>query len=295
MASAQTLTQMADAQGPRVKGWCFTINNPTSSDEISLSELALTKTDYIVWGEEVGANGTPHYQGFMWLKTPARLTAVKKFFGRSPHLEPMNGTPQQAADYCKKDGRVNEHGQLPEDGRKKGGEATKAKYQEAWDLAKAGKIDEMDPQIRFVHYSNVMRIARDYAPMPADLPESCGYWYYGAPRTGKSWTARHQWPQDAIYLKPINKWFDGYRGQPTVLLEDIGLEHDWMGYHLKIWADRYAFAAEQKGSTINLRPARIVVTSNHKIESIFAKCPETVQALLKRFVVTQFHLPLIPY
>lgn len=289
---------MADAQGPRTKGWCFTINNPDASDEISLSELALTKTDYIVWGEEIGAQGTRHYQGFMWLKAPARLTAVKKFFRRSPHLEPMRGSPMQASDYCKKDrGIINEHGQLPEDGRKKGGEATKQKFQESWNLAKEGKIEEIDPHIRLAHYNTLKRIERDFAVMPKDLDEeACGYWFYGPPRTGKSWHARNVfYPEETIYLKPVNKWFDGYRGQDKILLEDVGLDHEFMGYHLKIWADRYAFAAEQKGSTINVRPKRIIVTSNHSIEQIFGRCPETVQALKKRFVCTQFALPLQPY
>jgi len=70
----------------------------------------------------------------------------------------------------------------------------------------------------------------------------------------------------ATYNKPLNVWWDGYQPGESVILDDVGLEHSWLGYHLKVWADRYSFEASVKGSSMAVRPPMVVVTSNYKIE-----------------------------
>jgi len=47
-----------------------------------------------------------------------------------------------------------------------------------------------------------------------------GMWCYGAPGTGKSHYAR-EISGDSLYLKPQNKWFDGYTGQENILIDDF--------------------------------------------------------------------------
>lgn len=86
-------------------------------------------------------------------------------------------------------------------------------------------------------------------------------WHYGPTGVGKSSSVRRRFPN--AYNKLPNKWWCGYRGQSEVLIEDIGCEHGYLGYHLKIWADHYPFTAEVKGSTITARPEVILVTSNY--------------------------------
>lgn len=70
------------------------------------------------------------------------------------------------------------------------------------------------------------------------------------------------------------------------LLEDFGLEHSVLGYHLKIWADHYPFAAEVKGSTLQARPKKIVVTSNYHPSSIWAD-PNVLGPIVRRFEVIE--------
>ena len=48
------------------------------------------KMTYMVVGEEVGENGTPHRQGFVILKVRTRLSTMKKWIPRG-HLELMRG------------------------------------------------------------------------------------------------------------------------------------------------------------------------------------------------------------
>ena len=96
------------AKRPQGKHWCFTLNNPGAEP---VPEWPVDVTYYVI-GKETGESGTPHWQGYVCFAKPLRLTALKKLMPRA-HWEQMRGTPQQAADYCKKDGDYEEDGILP--------------------------------------------------------------------------------------------------------------------------------------------------------------------------------------
>lgn len=103
---------MAPSQNA-AKRWCFTLNNYTDLELQALSDSA-DNFDYLCLGRERGSNNTPHLQGYLILKTKLRLNNVKVLPGLSrAHLEVSRGTPEQASDYCKKDGDFDEHGTLP--------------------------------------------------------------------------------------------------------------------------------------------------------------------------------------
>jgi len=81
--------------------WVFTLNNPTDADKPDTWVTSGAAT-YVVWQMEVGANGTPHYQGYVELTKRSRLSALKKLAPLA-HWELRKGTQQQAIDYCKKE------------------------------------------------------------------------------------------------------------------------------------------------------------------------------------------------
>lgn len=95
------------------KNWCFTLNNYTENDE-NLLELLFQNghVNYIVFGREIGEEGTPHLQGFVQFKKKLRLRQAKSFISPRCHLEPMAGTATQASMYCKKDGDFQEFGNM---------------------------------------------------------------------------------------------------------------------------------------------------------------------------------------
>lgn len=290
------------------KNWMFTI--PNYADDCVPSNLAMFK--YIVLGKEVGAGGLRHIQGFCILNEPMKFAAMKLLFPTWRNLENSRTSETACAAYCKKgeqsheewellktkgpsygkNADVFEAGVLPDKGylkknSAKGGEATKRKWDDAWDLAKKGDVEAIDSKIRLTSYRVIRQVQKDYQKPPDHLDDVCGMWFYGPPGTGKSHTARDM--GTSIYDKPCNKWWDGYQGEEIALIDDFDLNHKVLGHHLKRWTDRYAFPAESKGSTLQIRPKTIIVTSNYSIEEIFDGDEEMIKALRRRFQVRHFH------
>lgn len=273
-----------DPTSARTKFWCFTINNPAANYK---DVDGVVNWDYMVIGNEICPDtGTPHLQGFVAYKVRTKFNTVKRQMPRA-HIEPMapKSTPQKAANYCKKDGNYDEIGQLPDwKGGASGGLKKAENFKKTIEAAKRGdleEIEELNPVAYVQHYHAYKRIMQDNPQKPKDLEEVCGEWLWGEPGVGKSYRAREENPDH--YDKPLNKWWDGYRGQEAIILDDVGMQQaNWIGDLLKRWADRYSFPAEQKGTTIQIRPQKIIVTSNYKIEEIFQDAT-LCKAIQRRF------------
>jgi len=276
----------------RGKAWCFTINNPSAS---SMKDFEPTQYEYLVYGrEKAPGTGTEHLQGYVVFNDRKRMAQVRTV-SKTAYWVPAKGTAEQNRTYCTKDGDFVEEGVLPASQTAAATSAAKEKWASIKLAAQAGDIDSMEGSVFVQHYRNLQQIASDYAPRAVDLPDVCGLWYVGPPGCGKSHSARAL--TESYYLKPMNKWWDGFspRKHDTVVLEDLDLEQTFMGHYLKNWADKWSFAAEKKGSTIQIRPKRIVVTSNYTIEQIWGQDTSLVQALKRRFTVTHFPAPTSPF
>lgn len=270
-------------QSLQSKHWCFTINNPTSSDFPDGFYTGKVYS-YVVLGKEIGDTGTPHIQGYFCLINRKRLTAVKKILPRA-HLEIMRGTPLEAATYCKKDGNWTEHGTFPLTAAQASSSKLKRDWDGAYDLAVSGKMSDIPRSMLIPYYHAFKRIQQDNPTKPDDRDDTCGIWLHGVTGAGKSHYARAMYPHP--FDKPLNKWWDGYKGQANVLLDDIDTSHaTWIGPFLKRWADRYSFPAEQKGTTVQIRPQRIIVTSQHRLIDLFQG--RMGKALARRF--TEIHI-----
>lgn len=78
-----------------------------------------------------------------------------------------------------------------------------------------------------------------------------------------------------------------YNDQDTVIIDDLDLSHGYMARHLKLWGDHRPYKAQVKGGTLgDIRPARIIVTSQYPITAIFNA--EDATAIERRFKVTHF-------
>ncbi|ORX76042.1 hypothetical protein BCR32DRAFT_249072 [Anaeromyces robustus] len=76
-----------------------------------------------------------------------------------------------------------------------------------------------------------------------------------------------------VYNKKSNKWWDSYKGEKIVVIEE--LEPQWVchsGNLLKQLCDQYPFPVEVKGATINkIRPFWVIMTSNYSLKKLCTK------------------------
>jgi ribosomal protein L44E len=190
------------------------------------------------------------------------------------------GTPQQNSTYCKKGGDYREHGVPPTTG----GDANRLRWQQTKTLAVQGQLDSVPEDIFCRFYGTLKRIQFDYRSTPKSLTVLDNQWHYGPTETGKSYSVRSQFPDHCI--KPLNKWWDNYYGEKTVILDDVNKSHmSWLADLLKTWADHYPFNAEFKGGSMTIRPERIIVTSNIPLDKACEEleCKSYQEPLLRRF------------
>ena len=62
----------------RSRGFCFTINNPVESHDDNIQNLQQSAI-YVTIGQEIGENGTPHYQGYCLFKNPQKFTTIVNY------------------------------------------------------------------------------------------------------------------------------------------------------------------------------------------------------------------------
>lgn len=68
-----------------------------------------------------------------------------------------------------------------------------------------------------------------------DNENPIGLWIHGPAGSGKSYSVRKIFKP--IFIKPQNKWWDGYEGEPYILLDDFDRQGACLAHYLKIWAD----------------------------------------------------------
>lgn len=266
----------------KAQNWFITINNNTENDE-KLIEDNLNKFEYIAIGKHIGEKKkVPHIHLAIKTKTPQRFSALKKLFPRG-EIEKLQGTFDQAFDYLNKEGKTWEEGVRPVSGAK----ATKDKWEEVRRLAKEGKVEEIEAKFYIQHYNTLQRIAVDNKAVPETLnwTETPNEWHYGPSGSGKSKKVREE--NNDIYLKMCNKWWDNYRDEAVVLIEDFDISHKVLVHHLKIWADRYGFRAERKMGTVVIRPNKVIITSNFHPRDIWTEEGD-IQPILRRFEVIEY-------
>lgn len=261
------------------RGWCWTINNPTPADLVDVERLAEDAV-YVTYGDEVGEEGTPHLQGYCWYKNSVDFTRIKRLLPRA-HIEKQKGTNEQAIQYCHKDGVYKEWGTRPEM------KDQKLMWKNIIKLAEDGNEDELKslyPRVYMLHLPKI----RSLRKLNLDIlqGELTHEWWYGETGCGKSTALWNQYPDH--YMKKKNKWWDGYRGQAVVALEEWSPSYHMLASELKIWADRYPFPAEIKGGTLGaIRPQKIIVLSNYKISECFP-ITQDQEPLKRRFKVRHF-------
>jgi hypothetical protein len=113
-------------------------------------------------------------------------------------------------------------------------------------------------------------------------------WIWGPTGTGKSRWANRQAPPGYLLKKNVHKWC-GYNpvNHRCVIIDDypsLTSGGNCLVHHVKLWADRFPFQGEIKGSTILVQPGRfcLIITSNFQIKQCFSN-EEDIAAIERRF------------
>lgn len=259
------------------RAWVFTLNNYTQQD---LDELKLRPPlRYMLFGKEVGSEKqTPHLQGYIYTTMKCTLARCRKIlppFARA-HFEPRRGSHSDARNYCIKEGDFTELGTPPKENGGTLGSALDGNTLMSTSLTDLLEEGLVSPYSIPTLYKAKAILLNDCEPL--SRATCCGVWIYGPPGVGKSHIAHNLFPD--AFIKQQNKWFDGYEGQETILLDD--LDTSALGHHLKIWTDKWPCRGEIKGGTVPLRHKRFIITSNYLPSRIWNDDPVLASAIERR-------------
>jgi len=245
---------------------------------------------------EQGAQGTPHYQGYLELRRHQRQSFVKTLLPQA-HLEVRRGKASQAATYCLKDlpsqtkteimswdqttytGDFNVQLNVPTtimictEGHSlkeilsshKSSENTEARLKQLKTMieAKATDKDLADADFEmFIRYSKGLNHYRMITSEPRNH-ETEVIVIQGPTGTGKSKYCMDNYPN--AYWKQRSQWWDNYVEQDTVILDEF---YAWLPYDTLLrLCDRYPLLVECKGGQVNFNSKTIVITTNSLPES----------------------------
>lgn len=235
---------------------------------------------YIKGQTEIGAStGYLHWQILCVFVRKIRLGGVKKVFGDCIHAEPSKS--EAANSYVWKEdtavvGTRFELGTLPMS------RSREHDWELVWKYAQESKFELIPADIRMRYYGNIKRVAADnLTPFACEKVVTV---LYGPTGTGKSRRAWLEAGVDAYPKDPRTKFWDGYRGQENVVIDEFrgGIDIS----HILRWLDRYPVVVEVKGSSVVLKAVRIWITSNlHPSEWYPLLDRGTIDALLRRMEV----------
>lgn len=150
--------------------------------------------------------------------------------------------------------------------------------------AKGGEIELVPDDIYIRYYSTLRRIATDnLAPRAIDRSAIV---YWGPTGTGKSHRAWDEAGISAFIKMPSTKWWDGYRSQEHVIIDEFRGEISIN--HMLRWLDKYPCNVEVKGGTLPLYAKRFWITSNLHPNQWYPDLDQgTVEALLRRLTIIE--------
>lgn len=270
--------------GYQAKDWCFTLNNYTENDVDQLRELESNDdVVYLICGRESGESGTPHLQGFVQLRRKKTLQGAKTLLGSNTiHLERRRGTPDEAAQYCKKENNWFEHGTI-ERQTGAGHRSDLAQIQESLRNG-ASMLDVANEHFgTFVRYNRGIALYMDLRTEPRSWRTQC-IWYWGRTGSGKSRTAfeesRALCGGSVCYLgDPSLKWFDPYRGEKGIVIDDFDGTAS-VPVLLRL-LDRYPLRVPIKGGFMECSARIVWITSNKAPEELYGNHHQ-FEALLRR-------------
>jgi len=236
--------------------------------------------------EVAPTTGYRHWQLIAVMKKNSRLTALKRIFGQSAHVEATRSAA--AAQYVWKEetrvpGTQFEHGTKPLN------PGSKTDWDLIWDAAKSGKMELIPASVKVRSYSQLKNIAKDH--MCPEAMERKVIVYWGPTGTGKSRKAWQEAGFSAYPKDPMTKFWDGYHDHANVVIDEY--RGDIAISHLLRWFDRYPVCIEAKHGGTVLKAKNIWITSNLHPDDWYPLLDrETKEALKRRLEIIHVQFPI---
>lgn len=245
------------------RAYTITLNNPTEQERVALALLGDNPiVQYLVLGDEVGAEGTPHLQGYIRWTNPRTFRLTKAAIGDRAHLEVAKKSAAVNRAYCIKDGSFREWGTFGQQGQRSDITSFCQALKEGSSMRQVS--DDM-PDV-YIKYSRGLELWSSLQGCGARRTWKTEVWVLVGPTgTGKSrWAVQYADNLGmAAYRKPADKWWDKYAGEPFVIFDDFT---GCIPYRVLLQVlDRYEMQVEFKGGFAHLLARVIVITSNKLI------------------------------
>jgi len=265
----------------RSRGWALTINNYDKLGSLPDRIWAAFEEDvhclYAIFGyEEAPSTGTPHIQGYVYYQSMKSFKQMAALTEQKANLLAAKGTTAQNRAYCIKSGKFKEHGEPMDQGQR----TDLAAVQDL--VEKTGSIRKViDAQATFAQIKYALAILPYVEQIRTWKPKVV--WFHGMTGTGKTKAAFAAFPDPTLrYRNNGNlKWWDGYDGQPNVIIDDIRVESIRFVELLSL-LDRYEYRVENKGGYRQFLAKNIIITCPTPPTTMYWGKDENVAQLLRR-------------
>lgn len=303
--NAGALAISAKQRGVRARAWCFTINNPTDIDvqqyqlEQPPNDVVFGTKDlsgiagsasFLVCQLEMGEHGTPHIQGYVYLKGRGKTFEALKSLSPRARFAQAKGTAEQNDTYCSKlDTRLAgpwRLGEIPRQGNRSDLAQAVALVTGAAGL----RMVANETPLAYVRYGRGLRGLHELVMSNVPRPKPLMIYLWGPTGTGKTTEVGLSFPD--VFYKPIKtsktsqEWWDGYDNHTTIFWDEFYGSIPW-SLMLKL-GDDTPLATEVKGGFTYCHAKYVIFASNVPPEecfpNLFKEDPRKFSALVRRLI-----------
>lgn len=208
--------------------------------------------NYYCYGEEITpTTDKMHWHIFAQADNAYGITWFQKKFGlpKGTHVKAMykHGTPEFCRNYCKKDGKFIEWGEMVTQGERTDLKSLKERAHDLSEDVLDIKSDcENVQQMRFVELQREVALKKELKSWKNE-PRNVR-WYWGESGCGKTETALDESGADTWISAGNLKFFNQYDGEQKAILDDIRPYNIDFNILLRI-LDRYSCHVEVKGGS----------------------------------------------
>lgn len=244
------------------RNWVFTLNNPDALLDLDdiIKDWDVT---YIIYSEEVGEIGTPHFQGYIQNKRSRALSWMKKIIPGAHFEAQLASSNEDARGYCYKPDDPTFIAGPYEAGkfRKKGERSDLAMVKKALDNGASDKQIADDHFGNWVRYNKAFSLYRQLS-VPKRSTINDVVVIYGKPGLGKTYWATDYYKPIYWASRPNNGayYFENYNGESTILADDF---YGWWprDFILRL-CQPYECRLPYRGGEKECQATNIIFTSN---------------------------------